>query len=64
MTPHGEHGRSERRSYRDREGPQGSARPSQSERPKQDSRARPGPPRERSMSPYSKRLALTQAMNG
>jgi hypothetical protein len=35
----------------------------QAGRSRQDPRARGGPPRERSMSPYSKRLALTQSMN-
>ncbi|KAJ5740967.1 zinc knuckle-domain-containing protein [Penicillium malachiteum] len=58
MTPNPGHGRSEQRSYRDRDDP--SAQPT---RPKQESRARPGPTRERSMSPYSRRLALTQSMN-
>ncbi|KAJ6088313.1 hypothetical protein N7486_009574 [Penicillium sp. IBT 16267x] len=60
MTPRTGHDRSGQRSYRDRENPQAHA---QSGRPRQEPRARPGPPRERSMSPYSKRLALTKAMN-
>jgi len=46
------------RGYRDREerGPRGNSPPP---RPPQ----RPSPPRERSLSPFSRRLALTQAMN-
>ncbi|OQD77542.1 hypothetical protein PENDEC_c002G01391 [Penicillium decumbens] len=53
--------RSGTRSYRDRESPSAHVRPSG--RSRQDHRARPDPPRERSLSPFSKRLALTQAMN-
>jgi hypothetical protein len=53
--------RSGRRSYRDRESPPAHAPPSG--RSRQDHRARPDPPRKRSLSPFSKRLALTQAMN-
>ncbi|GLI73500.1 hypothetical protein PoHVEF18_001718 [Penicillium ochrochloron] len=60
MTPDATYDHSEKRSYRDREPLQ---EPSQSGRSRQDPRARGGPPRERSMSPYSKRLALTQSMN-
>lgn len=63
MTPDGDHGRSGGRSYRDREAPSGQARPAPSERSRQEPRARPNPPRQRSLSPYSKRLALTQSMN-
>ncbi|KAJ5995771.1 hypothetical protein N7481_002748 [Penicillium waksmanii] len=60
MTPEAKQDHSSRRSYRNRENP-----PTQTEggRPKQEPRGRPGPPRQRSMSPYSKRLALTQSMN-
>ncbi|KAJ5935895.1 hypothetical protein N7454_005193 [Penicillium verhagenii] len=54
-TPRTPHDRSGQRSYRDRENPQGRSR--------QEPRAKPGPPKERSLSPYSKRLALTTAMN-
>lgn len=61
MTPDATYDHSEKRSYRDREPLKGG--PSQSGRSRQDPRARGGPPRERSMSPYSKRLALTQSMN-
>ncbi|KAJ6131083.1 hypothetical protein N7523_001543 [Penicillium sp. IBT 18751x] len=50
-----------RRSYRDRESPP--THQHSSGRSRQDQRARPEPPRERSLSPFSKRLALTQAMN-
>lgn len=57
MTPDITHANAERRSYRSRESPPGH------QRPKQDTRLRPEQPRERSLSPYSKRLALTQAMN-
>ncbi|KAJ6004152.1 hypothetical protein N7522_005797 [Penicillium canescens] len=47
------------RYYRDRASP-----PRQSQPPRQDTRMRSDqPPRERSLSPFSKRLALTQAMN-
>jgi hypothetical protein len=53
--------RAERRSYRDRKSPPAQAQPSG--RSRQDHRVRPEPPRERSLSPFSKRLALTQAMN-
>ncbi|KAF3385493.1 hypothetical protein F1880_002118 [Penicillium rolfsii] len=59
MTPDATY-HSEKRSYRDREPLQG---PGQSGRSRQDPRARGGPTRERSLSPYSKRLALTQSMN-
>lgn len=60
MTPEAKQDRSGQRSYRDRENP-----PTQTQRgqPRQEPRGRPGPPRQRSMSPYSKRLALTQSMN-
>lgn len=53
--------RAGRRSYRDREGPP--AHVHSAGRSRQDPRVRPEPPRERSLSPFSKRLALTQAMN-
>ncbi|KAJ5936949.1 hypothetical protein N7466_003399 [Penicillium verhagenii] len=59
-TPRTPHDRSGQRSYRDRENPQVHA---QSGRSRQEPRAKPGPPKERSLSPYSKRLALTTAMN-
>ncbi|KAJ5212627.1 uncharacterized protein N7498_004273 [Penicillium cinerascens] len=62
MTPpETTHDRPGRRSYRDRESPPGYTHPSG--RSRQDHRAQPDPPRERSLSPFSKRLALTQAMN-
>ncbi|KAJ5151863.1 hypothetical protein N7492_010158 [Penicillium capsulatum] len=64
ITPDGRHNRSETHSYRDQEGLSGQARPSQPDRSRQDFRARPNPPRQRSLSPYSKRLALTQSMSG
>jgi hypothetical protein len=58
MTPNTTRDQPGRRSYRDR------ANPPVPGGPKQEPRGRPGqPPRERSMSPYSKRLALTQTMN-
>ncbi|KAJ5587873.1 uncharacterized protein N7459_003638 [Penicillium hispanicum] len=63
MTPNASHDRSGRRSYRDREVPTTQSHASQPARSRQDPRARPEPPRERSLSPFSKRLALTQAMN-
>ncbi|KAJ5281910.1 hypothetical protein N7478_007282 [Penicillium angulare] len=62
MTPDTGHARSEPRSYRDREGPSSQPHASQASRSKRDSRARPDQPRERSPSPYSKRLALTQSI--
>ncbi|KAJ5086324.1 hypothetical protein NUU61_007631 [Penicillium alfredii] len=58
LTPNAAHDRSERRSYRDRASP-----PAQPQRSRQGPRTWPEPPRERSLSPFSKRLALTQAMN-
>ncbi|KAJ5622847.1 hypothetical protein N7490_011452 [Penicillium lividum] len=58
-TPRTGRNRSGQRSYRDRSPPV-HAHPARS---RQEPRARAGPPRERSMSPYSKRLALTKAMN-
>jgi hypothetical protein len=49
------------RSYRDRASP---PRQAQTERSRQEPKPRANqPPRERSLSPFSKRLALTQAMN-
>ncbi|KAJ5226721.1 uncharacterized protein N7469_006727 [Penicillium citrinum] len=59
-TPETQPDRSGRRSYRDRENP-----PAQTQegRSRQEPRGRPPPPRERSLSPFSKRLALTQSMN-
>ncbi|OOQ84031.1 hypothetical protein PEBR_31949 [Penicillium brasilianum] len=60
MTPDATYDHSEKRTYRDREPLQGQP---QGGRSRQDPRSRGGPPRERSMSPYSKRLALTQSMN-
>ncbi|KAJ5297923.1 hypothetical protein PENANT_c012G02151 [Penicillium antarcticum] len=49
------------RHYRDRASPPRQSQPAQS---RQDTRMRNDqPPRERSLSPFSKRLALTQAMN-
>ena len=49
------------RSYRDRASPPRQAQP---ERSRQETKPRANqPPRERSLSPFSKRLALTQAMN-
>lgn len=63
MTPEAANNGLNKRSYRDRASPSGQTQPSQSGRSRQDPRARPAPPRERSLSPYSKRLALTQSMN-
>lgn len=60
MTPDASYVHSQKRTYRDREPLQD---PSQPGRSRQDPRARGGPPRQRSLSPYSKRLALTQSMN-
>lgn len=60
MTPHANHDHSGRRSYRTRDAPPVQPHPVRS---RQDPRVRQDPPRERSLSPYSKRLALTQAMN-
>lgn len=58
MTPNAGPDESERRAYRARDSPshqtQGRARPAP--------RGRPEPPRQRSLSPYSKRLALTQGV--
>ncbi|KAJ5489657.1 hypothetical protein N7539_004547 [Penicillium diatomitis] len=60
MTPDAAYEHSDKRTYRDR----GSLeRQSQADRARQTPRTRGGPPRERSLSPYSKRIALTQSMN-
>lgn len=60
-TPGAPRDRDHNRSYRDRAS---QPRQAQSERSRQDPQPRANqPPRERSMSPFSKRLALTQAMN-
>ncbi|KAJ5893844.1 hypothetical protein N7495_005535 [Penicillium taxi] len=55
VTPQTSHDRPPRHSTRDND--------NQHRRPKPVPKSRPGPPRERSLSPYSRRLALTQSMN-
>lgn len=61
MTPPVPQHRSGRGADRDQES--GPTHPSQPGRSRHEPRVRPDPPRERSLSPFSKRLALTQAMN-
>lgn len=60
MTPDAAYDHSDRRTYRDRDSLEGQSKAGRS---RQEPRGREGPPRERSLSPYSRRLALTQSMN-